>query len=110
MLRSSFFQERTAITTEPRITKDCTPNFHWIALYLDEQYCVGKLHLVRESAWKRLTNWTECRNLSVLTALNGEPGWVCLLCCNCDGLYLLATDAIGKKYLTRTDLKYFSPQ
>lgn len=26
-------------------------------------------------------------NLSVLTALNGEPGWVCLLCCNCDVLF-----------------------
>lgn len=24
------------------------------------------------------------RNLSVLMALNGEPGWVCLMCCNCD--------------------------
>lgn len=28
------------------------------------------------------------RNLSVLTALNGEPGWVCLLCCNSDGMFL----------------------
>ncbi|TQW00516.1 hypothetical protein IF1G_00447 [Cordyceps javanica] len=26
-------------------------------------------------------------NLSVLMALNGEPGWVCLLCCNCDILF-----------------------
>jgi hypothetical protein len=24
-------------------------------------------------------------NLSVLMALHGEPGWVCLMCCNCDG-------------------------
>ncbi len=24
-------------------------------------------------------------NLSVLMALDGEPGWVCLMCCNCDG-------------------------
>lgn len=23
-------------------------------------------------------------NLTVLMSLNGEPGWVCLLCCNCD--------------------------
>ncbi|KAH8888218.1 hypothetical protein GQ53DRAFT_843620 [Thozetella sp. PMI_491] len=26
-------------------------------------------------------------NLSVLMALNGEPGWVCLMCCNCDVLF-----------------------
>ncbi|UNI20132.1 hypothetical protein JDV02_006250 [Purpureocillium takamizusanense] len=26
-------------------------------------------------------------NLTVLTALNGEPGWVCLMCCNCDILF-----------------------
>ncbi|CAH0023282.1 unnamed protein product [Clonostachys rhizophaga] len=26
-------------------------------------------------------------NLTVLAALNGEPGWVCLMCCNCDVLF-----------------------
>ncbi|KAK9778838.1 hypothetical protein SCAR479_04462 [Seiridium cardinale] len=26
-------------------------------------------------------------NLTVLMALDGEPGWVCLLCCNCDILF-----------------------
>ncbi|KAL7923049.1 hypothetical protein ACQKWADRAFT_291086 [Trichoderma austrokoningii] len=26
-------------------------------------------------------------NLSVLMALNGEPGWMCLMCCNCDILF-----------------------
>ncbi|KAF3770176.1 hypothetical protein M406DRAFT_241925, partial [Cryphonectria parasitica EP155] len=26
-------------------------------------------------------------NLSVLTVLNGEPGWLCLLCCNSDVLF-----------------------
>ncbi|KAG5979332.1 hypothetical protein E4U55_005298, partial [Claviceps digitariae] len=26
-------------------------------------------------------------NLSVLMSLDGEPGWVCLICCNCDILF-----------------------
>jgi len=29
-------------------------------------------------------------NLSVLMALNGEPGWVCLMCCNSDVLFSAA--------------------
>ncbi|CAI6098459.1 unnamed protein product [Clonostachys chloroleuca] len=29
-------------------------------------------------------------NLTVLMALNGEPGWVCLMCCNCDVLFSAA--------------------
>lgn len=27
---------------------------------------------------------TLCSNLVVLMSLNGEPGWVCLMCCNSD--------------------------
>lgn len=27
---------------------------------------------------------TPCSNLSVLMGLDGEPGWVCLMCCNSD--------------------------
>ncbi|CAH0022010.1 unnamed protein product [Clonostachys rhizophaga] len=27
-------------------------------------------------------------NLTVLMALNGEPGWVCLMCCNCDATWI----------------------
>lgn len=27
------------------------------------------------------------RNLTVLMALNGEPGWVCLMCCNSDSKF-----------------------
>ncbi|OAA59312.1 hypothetical protein ISF_06247 [Cordyceps fumosorosea ARSEF 2679] len=38
-------------------------------------------------------------NLSVLMALNGEPGWVCLLCCNCDILF----SAIVIQWVTSRD-------
>lgn len=42
----------------------------------------GSLHPVKTLANHR------CSNLSVLMALNGELGWVCLMCCNCDSLLL----------------------
>ncbi|KAJ6789025.1 hypothetical protein PWT90_09915 [Aphanocladium album] len=38
-------------------------------------------------------------NLSVLMALNGEPGWVCLMCCNCDILF----SAIVIQWVTSKD-------
>ncbi|KAH6610164.1 hypothetical protein Trco_000184 [Trichoderma cornu-damae] len=38
-------------------------------------------------------------NLSVLMALNGEPGWVCLMCCNCDILF----SAIVIQWVTSRD-------
>ncbi|PTB67363.1 hypothetical protein BBK36DRAFT_1097648, partial [Trichoderma citrinoviride] len=38
-------------------------------------------------------------NLSVLMALNGEPGWVCLICCNCDILF----SAIVIQWVTSRD-------
>ncbi|ATY64000.1 hypothetical protein A9K55_004050 [Cordyceps militaris] len=38
-------------------------------------------------------------NLSVLMALNGEPGWVCLLCCNLDILF----SAIVIQWVTSKD-------
>lgn len=30
---------------------------------------------------------THSRNLSVVMALNGEPGWICLMSCNVDSVY-----------------------
>lgn len=30
---------------------------------------------------------THYSNLTVLMVLNGEPGWVCLMCCNSDGTF-----------------------
>ncbi|KAL7795185.1 hypothetical protein V8C37DRAFT_408861 [Trichoderma ceciliae] len=38
-------------------------------------------------------------NLSVLMGLNGEPGWVCLMCCNCDILF----SAIVIQWVTSRD-------
>ncbi|CAM1504203.1 Fc.00g017940.m01.CDS01 [Cosmosporella sp. VM-42] len=38
-------------------------------------------------------------NLSVLMALDGEPGWVCLMCCNCDILF----SAIVIQWVTSKD-------
>ncbi|KAI0156069.1 hypothetical protein BJ166DRAFT_350269 [Pestalotiopsis sp. NC0098] len=38
-------------------------------------------------------------NLTVLMSLNGEPGWVCLLCCNCDILF----SAIVIQWVTTRD-------
>ncbi|OAA80191.1 hypothetical protein LEL_03677 [Akanthomyces lecanii RCEF 1005] len=38
-------------------------------------------------------------NLSVLMGLNGEPGWVCLMCCNCDILF----SAIVIQWVTSKD-------
>ncbi|KAL7821602.1 hypothetical protein V8C44DRAFT_315144 [Trichoderma aethiopicum] len=38
-------------------------------------------------------------NLSVLMALNGEPGWVCLMCCNCDILF----SAVVVQWVTSKD-------
>lgn len=61
MFRSSFVQERTAITTEPRTTKDRTPDIHRIALYLDEQYCVGNANS---------TGYTKTRGKNSLIGLN----------------------------------------
>lgn len=42
-------------------------------------------------------------NLSVLMALNGEPGWVCLMCCNCDSpllRHLLSTETSADSSLS----------
>lgn len=33
-------------------------------------------------------------NLTVLMALNGEPGWVCLMCCNSDSKYWFMHDEL----------------
>ena len=38
----------------------------------------------RTSVGAACTLISSVANLSVLMALNGEPGWVCLMCCNCD--------------------------
>ena len=39
------------------------------------------------------------RNLSVLMGLDGEPGWICLMCCNCDILF----SAIVLQWVTMPD-------
>ncbi|KAH8649806.1 hypothetical protein BX600DRAFT_418738 [Xylariales sp. PMI_506] len=38
-------------------------------------------------------------NLTVLMALDGEPGWVCLMCCNCDVLF----SAVVLQWVTSRD-------
>lgn len=43
-------------------------------------------------------------NLTVLTAIHGEPGWICLMLCNADGTYY----ALGKEYKKLTDAVLFS--
>lgn len=44
----------------------------------------GQQHCVRLPKSRVVSLLTDPRNLSVLMALDGEPGWVCLMCCNCD--------------------------
>lgn len=34
-----------------------------------------------------LTTLSSSTNIAVIVGLNGEPGWLCLLCCNCDILF-----------------------
>ncbi|ETS73407.1 hypothetical protein PFICI_15012 [Pestalotiopsis fici W106-1] len=34
-----------------------------------------------------LTTISSSTNIAVLVGFNGEPGWLCLLCCNCDILF-----------------------
>ncbi|KAK0732656.1 hypothetical protein B0T21DRAFT_290836, partial [Apiosordaria backusii] len=46
-----------------------------------------------------LTSSVVSRNLSVLMALDGEPGWVCLMCCNSDILF----SAIVIQWVTSRD-------
>lgn len=37
--------------------------------------------------WFRIEANITNRNLTVLMVMNGEPGWVCLMCCNSDGMF-----------------------
>lgn len=42
------------------------------------------MYHLRQPPQPKLTTPVPPRNLSVLMALDGEPGWVCLMCCNSD--------------------------
>ena len=71
---------------KPEASIDCIPNLCWRCLCLDKQYnvCQHTPHIY--SKYQR-DNKKSDSNLSVLMSLDGEPGWVCLMCCNCDSEY-----------------------
>jgi len=49
------------------------------------------------------TDWCGYRNLTMIVVLNGEPGWICLMCCNLDS-------TSPSSYSFRYWNHFFSPQ
>jgi hypothetical protein len=63
---------------------------HWYLLHTGEQHLVRLLPPTPYTPdFGALELTASRRNLSILMALDGEPGWVCLICCNCDSEHYL---------------------
>ncbi|KAI1863941.1 uncharacterized protein JN550_009220 [Neoarthrinium moseri] len=85
----------------PLITFDLLVNVYLTTLFLIPLRCLYSFRdMPRTRANVRLrsvalrtfvgalsTTISSVVNLTVLMALDGEPGWVCLMCCNCDILF-----------------------
>ncbi|KXJ87460.1 hypothetical protein Micbo1qcDRAFT_215832 [Microdochium bolleyi] len=104
----------------PLITFDLIVNVYLTILFLLPLRNLHKIrHIQRNPANERLrtvafrtfigavaTTISSIVNLSVLMALDGEPGWVCLMCCNVD----IAFSAIMVHWVTSKDKTVpFSP-
>jgi len=97
----------------PLITFDLLVNVYLTVLFLlPLRTLYGFRHIQRNPANERLrtvafrtfigsvaTTLSSITNLSVLMALDGEPGWVCLMCCNLD----IAFSAMVVHWVTSKD-------
>lgn len=97
----------------PLITFDLLVNVYLTILFLlPLRALYGFRHIQRNPANERLrtvafrtfigsvaTTVSSIANLSVLMALDGEPGWVCLMCCNLD----IAFSAMVVHWVTSKD-------
>lgn len=68
--------------------------------------CTLTSSIVYAACYVHIRSWkltTHSSNLTILMVLNGEPGWVCLMCCNSDGM----SDS-PNAYKVRTNQAQFS--